>query len=72
MFGCSDDSDRGTEPEQDAENPMVSLSASNYLVLSDGEITYTAAASDNEGVALVEFYEDGAMIGSDDQVPLCY
>ena len=72
MFGCSSDSDSGTEPERDTENPTVSLSASNSLVLSDGDVTYTADASDNEGVALVEFYEGGTMIGSDDTDPFAY
>jgi hypothetical protein len=70
--GCSDDSDGGAAPEPDREAPTVTLSASSGLLLAEGSITYTADASDNKGVALVEFYEDDTMVGSDDSSPFTH
>ncbi len=66
--GCGD-SDTGTNPPPDTADPTVTLSASSNLVLVDGNVVYTADASDNEGVTLVEFYDDDTMIGSDDTAP---
>jgi hypothetical protein len=72
MFsGCSD-SDSGTAPVEDTTDPTVSLSASTSLLLSAGGITYTADASDNEGVAEVEFYDDDTLVGTDDSAPFSH
>jgi chitinase len=68
LSGCSE-SDNGSEPTPDKTAPTVSLSASSDLVLADGDVLYTADASDNEGVTLVEFYDGSSMIGSDDTDP---
>lgn len=70
--GCGDDSGNGAAPEPDTTPPTVSLAASSSLLLSEGDITFTADAADDEGVALVEFYEDDTMVGSDDAAPFSY
>jgi chitinase len=66
--GCSD-SDNGTAPTPDTKDPTVSLTASSNLVLSDGNVIYTADASDDKGVSFVEFYNGSSLIGSDDTAP---
>ncbi|MBN1885036.1 MAG: hypothetical protein JW876_05895 [Candidatus Krumholzibacteriota bacterium] len=68
MSACSD-SDTGSEPTVDTTDPTIALSASANLVLSDGNVLYTADASDDEGVVLVEFHDGASMIGSDDTAP---
>jgi hypothetical protein len=66
--GCSD-SDSGTGPAADETDPTVSLSASSNLVLAEGNVVYTADASDNEGVTEVEFYDEGTLVGTDVLAP---
>lgn len=68
ISACSD-SDTGAEPTLDTTAPTVALSASSNLVLSDGNVLYTASASDNGGVALVEFHDGASTVGSDDTAP---
>ena len=68
MSACSD-SDTGAEPTPDTTAPTISLSASSNLLLSDGNVLYTADAVDNEGVALVEFHDGASTVGSDDTAP---
>jgi hypothetical protein len=72
FLGCSDESDNGTEPEPDTTDPEVTVSASTYLVLDDGDVTYTAAATDNEGVVEVEFYEDSDHLATDVTPPFTH
>jgi hypothetical protein len=69
--GCSD-SDSGTAPAEDTTDPTVSLSASSDLVLAEGNVIYTADASDNEGVTEVEFYDENTLVGTDDAAPYTY
>ena len=66
--GCSD-SDTGTDPVEDTEDPTVHLVATSNLLLSEGINTYAADASDNEGVTLVEFYDGSILLGNDDSAP---
>jgi hypothetical protein len=72
LFGCSGDSDSGTEPGPDKTDPEVSVSASTQLVLADGDVTYTATATDNEGVVEVEFYEDSDHLATDITAPFTH
>jgi len=72
FYGCSSDSGSGTEPEPDTTDPEVTVAASTYLVLADGNVTYTATATDNEEVSEVEFYEDSDLIATDDSSPFTH
>ena len=65
--GCGDSDTAG--PAGDDTDPAVTLFASSNLVLVDGNVVYTADASDNESVTFVEFYDGSTMIGSDDTAP---
>ncbi len=69
--GCSD-SDSGTAPAADETDPTVSLSASSNLVLAEGNVVYTADASDNEGVTEVEFYDENSLVGTDVSAPFTH
>jgi hypothetical protein len=53
----------------DTTPPAVSLASSAATVSSSGNITLTANASDNVGVAEVDFYRDGLKIGSSTVAP---
>jgi hypothetical protein len=53
----------------DTTPPAVSLASSASTVSSSGTITLTANASDNVGVAEVDFYRDGVKIGTDSAAP---
>ena len=66
---CGDSSDEVAEPEPDTTPPEVTLAASDTLVLVEGSVTLTAAATDDEGVTVVEFYEGATMIESDASHP---
>lgn len=65
--GCGDDSTEAPEP--DTTPPEVTLAASDTLVLAEGSVTLTAVATDDHGIAEVEFYEGATMIGSDGSDP---
>jgi hypothetical protein len=55
---------------RDTTAPTVSLtSPSNGAVLKRGNIGLSAAASDSGGVARVEFYANGVLVGSDTSAP---
>ena len=69
MISACSDSDTGAEPTPDTTAPTVALSASTTLLLSDGNVLYTADAADNDGVALVEFHDGSSTVGSDDNAP---
>ena len=49
----------------DTVAPTVSLAASNSGVTAPGSVTLTATASDNVGIAAVDFYRGSLRIGSD-------
>ncbi len=53
----------------DTTKPTVSLTASSTNVTAAGNITLTATASDNVGVARVEFYDGATKIGEDTTAP---
>ena len=53
----------------DATPPSVSLAASPQTVVAPGSTTLTATASDNAGVAKVEFYRGATLIGTDLSAP---
>lgn len=55
----------GTTPTTDTQKPIVSISSPANNAQVSGTITITASATDNVGVAAVEFYGDGILIGSD-------
>ena len=69
ISACSDSADEVAEPEPDTTPPGITLTASDTLILDEGSVTLTAAATDDEGVAIVEFYEGATVIGSDDSHP---
>jgi len=68
FLGCSD-SDNGTEPEEDTEDPTVYIVATDSILVSEGINTYAADAYDNEVVTLVDFYDGSTLLGSDDAAP---
>ena len=49
--------------------PTVSLASSATTVTAAGSITLTATASDDRGVARVEFYDGSALLGTDTSSP---
>jgi hypothetical protein len=53
----------------DATPPSVSLAASPNPVVAPGSTTLAATASDNAGVAKVEFYRGATLIGTDTTAP---
>ena len=53
----------------DTTPPTVSLSSSSNSVITDSAITLTATATDNVGVARVEFYDGTTKIGEDLTAP---
>jgi hypothetical protein len=53
----------------DTTNPTVSLSSSANPVVNTSPITLTAVASDDVGVARVEFYKGSVMVGTDSSAP---
>src|SRR5262249_37324790 len=55
----------GTSPG-DTQAPSVSVTSPSNNAIVSGTITVTATASDNVGVAGVQFYLDGAALGSED------
>jgi chitinase len=57
-----------TDPN-DKTPPTVSLSASPTQLTSAGSVSLTAPASDNVGVARVEFYKNGALLSTDTTSP---
>jgi len=68
IVSCSDSGSDPTDPEprqsSDTNPPTVSLTVSDTLVTADGNVTLTANASDDVGVASVDFYDGAAKIGS--------
>lgn len=56
--------DQGGVPSSDTTPPTVSASEAG----TSGTITLSATASDNVGVGKVEFYVDGALVGTDTAV----
>ncbi|SET20076.1 Ig-like domain-containing protein [Stigmatella erecta] len=57
-----------TDPN-DKTAPTVSLSASPTRLTSAGSVVLTAPASDNVGVARVEFYKNGTLLSTDTTSP---
>jgi hypothetical protein len=53
----------------DATPPSVSLAASPDPVVAPGSTTLTATASDNAGVAKVEFWRGATLVGTDTTAP---
>ncbi|MEO8674722.1 MAG: Ig-like domain-containing protein [Casimicrobiaceae bacterium] len=49
--------------------PAVSLSYSSSSLVAPAFVTLNATASDNNGIARVDFYGDGALLGSDSSSP---
>ncbi len=66
---CSDSSSDVAEPEPDTTPPEVALAASDTLVLDEGDVILTALATDDGGIAAVEFYEGSTMIGTANEHP---
>lgn len=66
--GCSD-SDTGTAPAEDTTDPTVHLAATDSILVSEGINTYAADAYDDEGVALVNFYDGSTLLGDDEEAP---
>jgi hypothetical protein len=56
----------------DMTAPTVALTAPAPGATLTGTVTLTATASDNVGVTRVEFYADGALLGSDTTAPYAY
>lgn len=52
----------GPPPTPDTTPPTVSLTADSTSISVNGSVTLTAIASDNVGVAKVEFYRDGTLL----------
>ena len=55
--------------EVDAQAPMVSLSEPSEGSVVAGRVTVAADATDDRGVARVDFFADGALLGSDNTAP---
>lgn len=53
----------------DATPPSVSLAASPNALVAPGSTTLTATASDNAGVAKVEFWRGATLVGTDTTAP---
>jgi hypothetical protein len=49
--------------------PVVTLAASATSVTTAGSVTLTASASDDKGVAKVEFYDGATLLGTDTAAP---
>jgi len=56
-------------PSADTVKPTVSLASSATSVTTAGTLTLTATASDNVGVARVEFYDGTTLLASDTAAP---
>lgn len=56
-------------PVPDVTPPTVSLASSSVNVTTAGNITLTATAADNIGVARIEFYRDATLINTDLTAP---
>ena len=56
-------------PPADTQSPTVSMSAPTSGATVSGSITVSATASDNVGVAKVELYNDGRVIGTKTSAP---
>lgn len=61
--------DGAPPPSGDTTAPNVSLNASPSSLSAAGTITLSASASDNVGVSKVEFYRNGALLGTDTSAP---
>ncbi|MDK2012008.1 MULTISPECIES: glycosyl hydrolase family 18 protein [unclassified Deinococcus] len=59
----------GTSTGSDTTAPTVNLTASPTAVTAAGNVTLSAAASDNVGVSKVEFYAGGTLLGTDTTAP---
>ncbi|PTL76478.1 hypothetical protein DAT35_49350 [Vitiosangium sp. GDMCC 1.1324] len=64
-YSCSG----STPPPVDTTPPTVSLSASPASLTSAGSVSLSAPASDNVGVARVEFYRNGILLSTDSSSP---
>jgi hypothetical protein len=65
LVSCNSD-DGGSGPAADTTDPDVSmLQPANGANVTAGNVLVRAQATDNEGIAKVEFYIDGAKIGED-------
>ncbi len=62
----------GTPPSSDATPPTVSMTAPASGATVSGVVTLTASASDNVGVAGVQFKLDGANLGAEDTTGPAY
>lgn len=60
---CRSENSTPTDPI-DTTSPSVSLTASETVVTQDGDLTLVATATDNVGVASVEFLQGGTSLGS--------
>lgn len=59
-----------TTETPDTTGPQVSLSQG--APLEDATVTLTATATDSSGISKVEFYRNGALLGTDDTAPYTY
>jgi hypothetical protein len=67
LFGCGGDDEGGTPaPTPDTTDPTVAFVApQNGENVPAAEVPLRAAATDDQGVARVEFFVDGVKIGED-------
>lgn len=56
----------------DTTAPTVNVTAPSNGATVSGTVTITASASDNVGVSRVEFFVDGALVGTDTSSPYSY
>ena len=62
----------GGPPSGDTQAPTVQITAPQNQSHVSGRVTIQASASDNVGVTRVEFYVDGALVGTDASAPYRY
>jgi hypothetical protein len=67
--GCSSGNSNGGGDNTDRTAPTVSIDAATLAASLSRTVTITATASDNVGVADVEFRVDGSAIGTDNTAP---
>ncbi len=69
VVGCSDDDD-STSPDTTA--PTVSITSPTANATVRDSVIITASASDNRGIARVDFFVDGDSVGTDDRSPYAW
>lgn len=60
------------QPPIDREAPKVDLTSPRTGAVVSGQIELSATASDNYGLARVEFLVDGRVVGADDEAPYSF